>query len=902
MRGFPIALILVLACGPAAVVAVPAPPDVTRTLRTVDFDERRFGNAEDLPSHWVKVRGPNLPHYVNGRLDARRRRSGKYAFRFDLNGGGLVYRYDYGQIPVREGAHYRVETFCQTTPLARARARLTAYFTDADGHPLDDTIRHSAPHASRTPDEPWTALSVELSAGAAAAFLVVELGLLQPEHYAASSLGDRTLHTQEIHGSAWFDDVSVSQVPRVTLSTDRPGNLFRRGEPLRLDVRVNDRFTDDLAAQLVIRDAGGKTVYQRSGALEIAGARTLGPGQKAMTLDLPRLDPGWYDATLVMSSRGQYVGEESLHLIHLADAGASPASAPDGRFGVIATDLPPEGWGQLPDLLPMLSAGRVKLAVWSAAGDISGMPAGAFDDLLERLGSRGITPTACLLDVPPRIADKLDHVRTNDGVGQWTRLARSDPALWQPELAYLVARHANHLDRWQLGGDGSDAFATKPAMRDVYARMHAQFAALVDKPDLAMPWPAWYELDGKLPATVALSIPPSVLPSQLPLYIRDARGRDGGRNVSISLQLLDRQRYGREMQIRDFAQRVVHALAAGATRIDMPLPFSVRRRGDVIVQQPDELLMIVRTLTTTLGGADYMGKVPIADGVEAFLFDRDGKGILAIWDRSAARRVVRPARPAPARDPPRRAAGERRFVGQRHAAAQPGRRAGGRAGERDGRPDADVPRRHRRPDGAAARQRRARPAAAGVELPRPRRRLRFTNLYKGSIGGTVRSSAPPGWTINPPTFGFTLDPGETFDKELTIEFPYNSFAGPKTINADFAAPDGHGRRRRRVHRAGRTEPRSKRRRHADDRARDGDDVIVQQMITNYGDRPIDYDAFAIFPGQARQVRLVTRLNPGRTGMKTYRFPSVRMTPDAKVRVGVKEMQGTRILHEEVAVQ
>ena len=43
----------------------------------------------------------------------------------------------------------------------------------------------------------------------------------------------RTLFTQDIHGSAWFDDVTVSQVPRVKIRTDRPGNIFRRGDPLR---------------------------------------------------------------------------------------------------------------------------------------------------------------------------------------------------------------------------------------------------------------------------------------------------------------------------------------------------------------------------------------------------------------------------------------------------------------------------------------------------------------------------------------------------------------------------------------------------------------------------------------------------------------------------------------------
>ena len=66
-------------------------------------------------------------------------------------------------------------------------------------------------------------------------------------------------------------------------------SVSKRGEPLRLRVLVNDRFVEDLAAQLVVRDAGGNTVYQRSGALDLAAAKDRGPGSKEMMLELPAL-------------------------------------------------------------------------------------------------------------------------------------------------------------------------------------------------------------------------------------------------------------------------------------------------------------------------------------------------------------------------------------------------------------------------------------------------------------------------------------------------------------------------------------------------------------------------------------------------------------------------------------
>src|SRR4051812_34964854 len=154
------------------VVAQPA--DVKRVLRTFDFEERRLGNVEDLPMHWVKVTGPGLPHYVNGRLATDLARNGQYSFRYDLNGGGLVYRYGPNQVKVTNGAHYRIEGYCRTTVLPHARARITAYFTDLDGHVLPDTVRHSDAYAAKAQDEDWTRLSVELSAESPkAAFLVL---------------------------------------------------------------------------------------------------------------------------------------------------------------------------------------------------------------------------------------------------------------------------------------------------------------------------------------------------------------------------------------------------------------------------------------------------------------------------------------------------------------------------------------------------------------------------------------------------------------------------------------------------------------------------------------------------------------------------------------------------------
>jgi hypothetical protein len=179
------------------------------------------------------------------------------------------------------------------------------------------------------------------------------------------------------------------------------------------------------------------------------------------------------------------------------------------------------------------------------------------------------------------------------------------------------------------------------------------------------------------------------------------------------------------------------------------------------------------------------------------------------------------------------------------------------------------------------------------------RRIRFTNTYSQAINGALHLKGPTGWTLNPATFNFAVNPGETFEREVTIQFPYNSVAGAKTLGCEFYLEGQNN--------AQFTVPLALRLGLSDVgmrtvAMRDSNDVFVQQTITNYGDAPISYNAFAMYPQRARQERLITELAAGATTIRRYRFENAPRTTDAKVRVGLKELAGTRILNDEVSVQ
>jgi len=856
--------------------------DQARVLRSFDFEEREQGNVEDVPMDWVKLEGSGMPHYVNGGLSTDEAASGKYSFKFGLNGGSLIYRYPSGRIKVYPSANYRITAKVKAPPLPNARARLTAYFTDVDGHVIQDSIKHSEPYGG---GEGWSTMALEVAASEAAKWLVLELGLVQPAIWKSSTLGRQTLFEQDINGVAYFDDIVIAQVPRSQMTCDRPGNVFRRSDPIALRVRINDRFTDDLACRLLVTDAAGKNVYQHNGSIVLANE----PGHEANppkigSIALPDLPAGWYRASMQLISQGVVVADESLDLVRLADDGA-PVE-PDQRFGVIATNLPMQGWSELPTLLSYLGVARVKLAVWDKNEDVESQSL-KFALLLEALRELRIVPTACLAAPSPKVAGLI-------GGSTWSHLLKAPPEAWQPQLSYLVSRHAGYLDRWQFGlDDEATEFVTNPQMRQAYRSVYAQFASLMTKPDLAMPWPAFFEPEGEWPATVALSVPSEVLPNQIPLYIQDIKSREG-QEMSLSLQLLQ-ARYGREAQLRDMVQRVAYALSGGANRIDLPIPFDVRNQGGELVKQPSEMLLVMRTMLQTLGNATFKGKVPIGEDVEAFLFDRHGEGVMLLWSKAAGGTKNRTVQIVLGRQPRRVD-----LWGNVSPVLQPK--------DASGVIDVDVgpmPFMLVGIDGQLAQMRSSfafdNPLIESSFKPHVRR-LRFVNPYATSISGKLKLIGPNGWTVIPQVPSFNLAPGERYNAAVTIEFPYSSFAGLKTIDCDVQLQAGETQNFK--------VPVSLNLGLGDIglstiALRDGTDVIVQQVITNYSDKPVDYTTYVIVPGQARQERLVTALKGGQTTIKKYRFTHVDFSKDLagkKVRSGVKETDGTRVLNDEVAVQ
>lgn len=861
------------------------PKQVSRVLRIFDFEEQARGNVEDVPAGWVKVEGPGLPHYLRGEFDNQVAAAGKASFRFDLNGGSITYRFPAGQIPVMAHAAYRVSVMCRTTALASARAQLVAYLCDVDGRPIATTRHESEPFVSVTGDESFKPLSIDLTADdARAASLVLELSLLQPSRL-QDDLGDQALPVEDIHGSAWFDELRVAQVPAVTLTTDHPTNVFAAGEAVNLRIRLLDRIATDLTGELRVYDADGRLVHQRTGTIDFTGGDPSHGEPLKAAAAIPKLPPGWYDARLVVRSRDQLLAGRSLKFTCL---GSAPGAIPvDPVFGVDAVSMAPDAWSTLPEALDAASAGRVKVSAWSAEHAIEGESAARFDRLLDALRPAGRSVTPVLVDLPPELRKLV-------GGDHWGDLLRVPDDRWQPQLAYLLARHANQLDRWQLMADeDAEACANEPLRRMAFKKIFDEFNRLTGSSNLAMPWPAWFEV-ADAPGSIALSVPSEILPEQLPLYVRDASS-SSSRVRSITLRPIDGERYGRLARERDLALRVAYAMSAGAERIDLPLPFEsdAEESGRT---EPTALLLPQRTIVSTLSNSRYAGKVTIAPGVDAFLFDRgSGSGVMLVSTPSTA-------------------------------PLEPTGRVSIALGKRATRVDLDgtvsaVARStdRKRPDEFEL-EIGAKPffvtdidaplmlLRASLAIDNPmlessvtplNRTITFKNTFDSAITGSIRLSGPNGWSVSLPGGQFSLNPGETFRGTADIRFPMNAASGNKVLTAELKV-DGRESYRLNV-------PLGVKLGLSDVglqtlAVRSGDEVIVQQVITNYGSKPINYNAFVSVAGLPRQERIVSGLAPGKAAIRKYRLPLPRSSRAEKLRSGVREAEGKRMLNDEVDIR
>jgi len=876
-----------------------------RLVHYFDFEEARLGNFEKLPQHWYVIgrpafnadpnfmritlheeliNRPGYPQFTPVEFDRPQHQSGPHAFLMKLDGGNAGAFLEVGAVTAVPMSDYLISARVQTAGLKRASARITAYLVDGQGKKIEASQARSPEIRS---EAGWQTVSVHLIGEfPTAAWIGLELELLQPHQDPESPLGREQIVLQDIHGHALWDDIAIWQLPQVSIGTQNKVNIIRDPQRPELQVSVRDLTGQSLTAEMTVYDATGKVVDR--------ARRSSGSGQSSRWTWSPRLQRyGWYVADLSVFDNVE--SQEKLLPGALASQTTTflwlPASqvmdeTEHKRFSLLATDIPADQLVLMPRILQLSGIGSTTLSLWDSSTTLAtlGQRQQLLDQSINPILMQGGSVALSIHPAPTDLLRKLD-LSDRGVLSLWS----ADRSIWQPYMLSLLMRHGQSVGLWNLGLGET---ALDPLMKELPSQSDAAYRGLqsmVPNPRIVLPWTITFprRSDLTVPVVYQLDVPVAVQAEQLPLYLERWNRKPAAEHMLVLREPTPAE-MSHENRLIDLTLRMLHAWEAGTggLAIDKPWAWASKRHQTLM---PDSLLGAFAQISQRLAGRRAMGRLDIGPGLECIIFDGPAGGMLAMWNRASPQNHVELflGRAPELVD----------LWGNRQTLTLMG-----------GRHHVPLSRQPVFIEGIDARLSLLR---AGFKLNDPfidstqtphRRVLTLSNPWARTITGQLQIVGPEKWRITPGQMNFSIPPGQTIELPVQMVFPVSEVAGYKRLEArvDFMADQPYqadvyaamelGLRNiqfdaslsyQRGKQAGQV------------------NAVVTQFITNLGDKPVSLYAFAQTAGFARQEGIVSRLNPGQSIIRRFVFEDVHSQGplDQPMRVGVRETRGPAVLNQ-----
>lgn len=847
-------LLFAAACVASPIALAQLPPETTnpvsasdasrpaaagRIVRFFDFEERST-NPRPVPRYWTRNQDerdrprPGYPRFNISELDELQDEppATRGCVRLSTRGGSTSLLLDAGVVPVFQEADYLVGARIRTDHLQVSRAVLAARFLDEGLKVIPGSERFSQPLTSQSR---WTPVSIEMPGEFPdAAFIQLELVLLQPAQLEeigpiaadgraetpkpinSASQTDRSnsieLRQQDLSGAAYFDSVSIVQLPRLELSTQHATNVIAAPEKPAIQLLVRDLTGEALSGKLILLDASGRTVDTRS--LSVGEGRS----RSAWTPTLPGY--GWYRAVLDMANSDVRVGATYLDFAWVPPARTAQterifgSASDESRFWLISQNTPQPLYPALAQTCRDLRSGGLSIPIWSKDLTANAVPArtASLRPLVDSFRSERLDLAFSLPVVPDSMIDPKSIVPPDP----WTFIT-TKPALAQPLLEEFLDAYGQAVQRWQIGWFSPRPLATRSNFQAGVDSIESQLGKLVPGPIIIAPAtledPLTPALGGSNAASLepALYIPSDALPTSTAVAISAWRNapRPQYSTTSRLLVALGAAPDG-ELDASDaadaLAKHAVRAWAAATSansnikpnsreiiRLALVDPWTVKGdRNPQLIPRPE--LAAWRSLVDRLSDRHFVCRLPMLGGGEAYVFssktsaDPQQGGLLVVWNDAASPDQVRLTTylgfgPIISRD----------IFGNPSDITDPSR--------------APIPV-SSRPifiEGVDSEllhftsKLSIDPPLLSMISPETQHNVKITNTWNSPINGRLVLIEPGGrgkslrvdrqWRINPRLFPFTLAPGETAELPMTISFGTAEEVGSKPFifNVELAA-------------------------------------------------------------------------------------------------------------------
>jgi len=625
-----------------------------RIVHKFDFEEAGIGNFEDMPRYWYvmgkadQTSDPNFnekplhrqmvaregfPRFTKVRFSQPQTEKGDHSLYLGLNSGSAGAFLEVGAVAAVPQSDYVVTARIKTSMLEYSRARLIAYFVDAQGRRIDASA--VATPLMRTKDK-WQQVTVKLLGDhPEAAWIGMQVELLQVQHQTPlraaqnqtlATPGKHTVLYQDNKGEAWFDDVTIWQVPRVVVRTQSAANLIVAPQQPLLTFEVRDLSGRKLSASVAIYDHEGRKIAQVD--------RTVGGGEASTwrwTPPLPAL--GWYlvDLTLrdaqVASISAEPVAR-TLRAFLWLPARAVTDSQDKRLFSLDVQDVSLDELHLLPQVTQATGLASVILSAWDRDVSIATQETrmAELDSIFQPLWRQGASVSMSLSPLPRELSDRLD-LDPDSPVWLFAKPSKE----WMPWVGPLVIRHGQNVRRWFMGQDVGGEFGS-PLIDPVTARAVSSIIDLTPDPSVVLPW----ELSTPRRASLRhrelafnIDVPATVQPAKLGEFLSEWQ-KSPKHNITLTTRIHPATVMTQRRRVDDLAMRVLHGWEQNVNGITLPRPWDFGHdRFNAL--HPDPLLSAFATLAHQLDGRRVITRLPLGTGASAMILNGERGPMLAAW-------------------------------------------------------------------------------------------------------------------------------------------------------------------------------------------------------------------------------------------------------------------------------
>lgn len=880
-----------------------------RLIHKFDFEEARFGNYENMPGFWHRIGAePNLgiprfneqplhkslstidgyPLFTQVRFNIPQHVQGDHNLYLGLNGGNAGAYLEVGAIPAVPNSDYRITARVMSSRLEHASAQFTVYFIDGKGRRVQESVVTTGLFRS---NDKWIDLSLKLNGDYnAAAWIGMQVELLQ-EHYDKNSvLGDNQVVINEVEGGVWIDDIAIWQLPNISLSTQSKVNILRNPHVPELTVKVRDLSGRRLVSELKVYDYKRQLIDARE---QVVGAGS--PNSWSYKPKLPGF--GWYLADLIVSET-QAIDGSTVHdpvartlCGFLWLPGDKPAHMGDARrFGIRAVDVPELELPLVPELVEQAGIYGITISPWRRDTTLKNIEfqQNELDDLLHPLMTENRDVTFALYPIPELLKSELQQSSIQPHM-----LFEQDMNIWSSYFKPVVLRHSQRVKQWELGSASLPSAMVQSDLPGVVDRIRKHFQTLAPNPKLLMPWsllePRHEDMGNDM--GYVLNVPVGVRPDQIKSFLAEW---EQGSQVSHPLMLQEpvATELSQQDRVTDIALRMLNGWEVSQSGLMIEKPWTVSDRRDVVLM-PDPILGAFASLSNRLCGRRVVKQMNIGRGVQCLILDGVAGGMLAFWNESA----------------PENKTNLTMFLGDEprwhdvwgnHIPMTVA----------DGKHQFKV---SREPmfmediDTKLALFRASfqvdQPFIESRQIPH-NRVVKLHNPWEHTISGHITFLEPEKWRITPKRMFFSMAADADYEIPIQLSFPISETAGEKYLVAQFefvsekrydvqfAAPIELGLKNIEFYSHLTIEPNPK---------TGTIDAVVTQRIANRGTEVISLYSFANMTGYSRQERLISMLHPGESIIRHFRFrDGAARLKTQSVRTGLRETSGPAVINHNLS--